>query len=154
LAQASPVVPPTIATPERLAGADDLLGCRTPPSTKGDVGRAEDLLVSRMLPKVASSLVPIPSSAMLGEVALAHGQLDRRLDFADGGDRAVDDERALATARRETGGALERPTTPPVARLTASSRWPLSSLSQTRGGANVAAPVFKPGDGPADRPRA
>ena len=74
---------------------------------------------SRMLPvRIASSLVPIPSSATLvpsgpcarqqlhqrgalvagrvGQVALRDGQRDRRLDQADAGDRAVDHERALA----------------------------------------------------------
>ena len=79
---------------------------------------------SRMLPvRIASSLVPIPSSATLvpsgpcggqqlhqrgavgaggvGQVAAADGQRDRRVEQADVGDRAVDHERAL-------GGPLDR----------------------------------------------
>ena len=39
----------------------------------------------------------------IGEVALAHGQLHRRLDFADAGDRAVDDKCSLATAGGDEG---------------------------------------------------
>ena len=79
---------------------------------------------SRMFPvSSASSLVPIPSSATLvpsspwalsssssagavgagrvGQVAAADGQRGRRVEQADLGDRAVDDERAL-------GGSLDR----------------------------------------------
>ena len=88
---------------------------------EGDVAVPRIFSSSRMLPvRVASSLVPIPSSATLvpsSPCAVSSSSscapsapvastrrpsrtvsVDRRLDHADAGDRAVDDERALGRA--------------------------------------------------------
>ena len=93
---------------------------------EGDVGGAEDLLVledvagqGRLFVGADAELGDVGAvlavrgqqlhqrgalgPGRVGEVAVAHGQLDRRLDLADAGDRAVDDERALAAAGGDEG---------------------------------------------------
>ena len=65
----------------------------------GDVGAVRTVLGQQFEQRRALR------AGRIGQVAVANGQLDRRLDLADAGDRSVDDERPLRRPldRRDEG---------------------------------------------------